>query len=73
MIGQWLGDWFYLREYFKFSIHVFTTVKRQTIIQMVAVFKHDSVLKVLASIFILTKFEILTNILQLGTILNQER
>ena len=26
-----------------------------------------------ASIFILTKFEILTNILQLGTILNQER
>ena len=40
---------------------------------MVAVFKHGSVLKVLASIFILTKLEILTNILQLGTILNQER
>ena len=29
--------------------------------------------KVLVSIFILTKFEILANILQLGTILNQER
>ena len=40
---------------------------------MVAVFKQDSVLKVLVSIFILTKFEILTNILQLGMILNQER
>ena len=40
---------------------------------MVAIFKHNSVLKVLVSIFILTKFEILANILQLGTILNQER
>ena len=70
IIRQWSGDWFYLCEYFKFSIHVFTTVKYQT---MVAIFKHNSVLKVVVSIFILTKFEILANILQLGTILNQER
>ena len=34
---------------------------------------HEKYSKVLVSIFILTKFEILTNILQLGTILNQER
>ena len=72
MIGQWSGDWFYLCEYFKFSIYIFTIVKCQTMLQMVAIFKHDSVLKVLVSIFILTKFEILANILQLGTILNQE-
>jgi hypothetical protein len=52
MIGRWSGDDraidFNAREYFKFSIHVFTAVKRQTILQMVTVFKLDSVLKVLA-------------------------
>jgi hypothetical protein len=40
---------------------------------MVAVFKLDSVLKVLAYILSWLKFEISINILQLGNISNQER
>ena len=45
------ANWFYLYEYFKFSIHIFTTVKCQTILKMITIFKLDSVLKVLASIW----------------------
>jgi len=37
-------------EYLKFSIHIFTTVKWQTILQIVTIYKLNSVLKVLAYI-----------------------
>ena len=47
----WAGYWFWSHEYLKFSIHIFTTVKWQTILQIVTIFNLQSVLKVLVYIY----------------------
>ena len=45
----WVGNWFWSREYLKFSIHIFTTVKQQTILQIV---KLESVLSGVGHCFV---------------------